>query len=381
MCRLFPLALLLYLLTLGALTAQPTQDSSQKKVDPSENGALKSPPSLDEVEDIADPKEAKATSKSQPSEGPEDLKKETDAQRKERGVKSEPSSRASKPAQTLNTQEVSAMFSRGKNAYLYGTYPLVIESLQPLISPNLLISNPDDLAHAYEYLGLAYFYLNNKKRAQKTFKNLIFFRPEYELDPVQVPPTAVTFFTQLKKSLASELATRQAMLDEHRTRELTKERTLKSREVILERQVNSRLLALFPFGVGQFQNQDTKMGYTFLISELIATGLSIGFFFGVESLRQPNGTFSIEEISNAQRLQSAQMISGSIAIGLMVSGVIHAFIFFQEDRFLRRLERALPRGERRLSTSPSPQLLDSISLEGRPTRGGGASLFSFSVSF
>ena len=96
MCRLFPLALLLYLLTLGGLTAQPTQDSSQKKVDPSENGALKSPPSLDEVEDIADPKEAKATSKSQPSEGPEDLKKETDAQRKERGAKSEPSSRASK---------------------------------------------------------------------------------------------------------------------------------------------------------------------------------------------------------------------------------------------------------------------------------------------
>ena len=378
MCRLFPLgSLLFHLLILGGLAAQPIQGSSQKNVDPSADDALKSPPSLDGVEDIAEDTETRPETQS--PEASLDLKKEDKSRRKERGGESDPSPRPSKSTQTLNTQEVSAMFSRGKNAYLYGTYPLVIESLQPLISPNLLISNPDDLAHAYEYLGLAYFYLNNKKRAQDTFKNLIFFRPEYELDPVQVPPTAVTFFTQLKKSLASELADRQAMLDEHRTRELTKKRILKSREVILERQVNSRLLALFPFGVGQFQNQDTKMGYTFLISELIATGLSIGFFFGVESLRQSNGTFSVEEISNAQRLQSAQMISGSVAIGLMVSGVIHAFIFFQEDRFLRRLERALPTGERRLTSFP--QLLDPISHERRPIRGGGASLFSFSVSF
>ena len=252
----------------------------------------------------------------------------------------------------LNSQEIDLAFKKGKNAYLYGSYPLVIKSLQPLITPNLLISNPEELAIAYEYLGLAYFYLNRKQEATTIFTSLIYFRPTYEFDPVRVPPNAVSFYTQLKESLADDLADRQAALEEQRRKEAERMKTLMSREVILEQQVNSRLIGCFPFGVGQFQNQDDGMAYFFLSSELIAIALSIGFFSSVESLRQGNGRFSQDDFIYAQKLQNAQLISGGVAIGLMVSGVIHAMIFYKDRRFLRKVERIL--------SSPTPSNPNSI---------------------
>jgi hypothetical protein len=93
--------------------------------------------------------------------------------------------------------------------------------------------------------------------------------------------------------------------------------------------VNQRLIAALPFGAGQFQNRDESLGYFFLASELIAVGLSTGFFWGVESLRLPNGRYAKEDYLTARQLQRAQIVSGGIAVGLMVSGVIHAFVTFK----------------------------------------------------
>ena len=87
-----------------------------------------------------------------------------------------------------------------------------------------------------------------------------------------------------------------------------------------------------PFGAGQFQNREPGLGYFFLGSELVAVGLSVGFFWGVESLRELDGRFSRQSYPLAQSLQRAQIISGGIALGLMVSGVIQALWRYQ-DRY------------------------------------------------
>lgn len=238
----------------------------------------------------------------------------------------------------LNNQEIQLAFKTGQNAYLYGNYDLVIDSLQRLVSPNLLLSNPADLAIAYELLGLAYFYLNRTKQARAIFKDLIFFRPQYSLDPVRVPPDAVIFFQQLKDKLAQDLAARQAALEQQRKQEISKQKAQQQKEVILEHKVNSRLLSLFPFGIGQFQNQDYRTGYFFLTSQLLTSVTSITLFFSIESLRQSNGRFTQEELNTARNLQTAQLVSGGIALGLMLSGIIHALLFFQEKHFIRRSE-------------------------------------------
>lgn|GEM_PF-1939687 len=240
-------------------------------------------------------------------------------------------------------------YQRGKSAYLYGSYQLTIDCLGPLLSPDLLLSNPEELAIAYEYVGLAYFYLEEMELAKQHFKSLIFFRPDHELDPVRVPPDAVTTFVQLRDSLAGELLARESALEEQRAKEDALLEALTKRELIIEQRVNSRLIALLPFGIGQFQNEDRSVGYFFLGSELIATALSVGLFWKIESMRQSNGRFARQELSTARELQSAQLISGGVAVGLVLSGVAHALIFYEPQRPLRRFERPLTEDDIRLT--------------------------------
>ena len=224
----------------------------------------------------------------------------------------------------LSATEIRLSFDRGRNAYLYGNYQEAVEYLTPLLSPSVLIADPQMLTLAYEYLGLAHFYLGDENIAKGFFKDLIYFKPEHRLDPVRVPPNAVSLYNQLHDALQAELSLRQEAMA--RQAELEEERVLKKmrQQVILEQQVNQKLIAFLPFGAGQFQNREPGLGYFFLGSELISVGLSAGFFWGVESLRQSDGRFMKRDYLFAQQLQRAQMISGGVAIGLMVSGVLLA---------------------------------------------------------
>jgi len=249
--------------------------------------------------------------------------------------------RARAAAAALTSAEVDEAFERGKNAYLYGSYALVVSCLEPLITPDLLISSPEDLALGYEYLGLAYLYLERRADAERQFKSLIFFRPSYELDPVRVPPDAVTLYGRLRDSLAGALKERQAALDEQRAREAEALRARLNREVVIEQRVNSRLVALLPFGVGQLQNQDAAAGYTLLISEALLSLSSAALFWSIEAMRLPNGRFARQDLSAARDLQAAQLLTGSVALGLMVGGVLHAQLFYVPTRPTRRFERPL----------------------------------------
>jgi hypothetical protein len=225
---------------------------------------------------------------------------------------------------SLTFTEVKVAFDRGRNAYLYGSYEEAVKYLTPLIRPKVLIADPQSLSLTYEYLGLAHFYLENELDAVQTFKDLIYFRPEHQLDPVRVPPNAVSLYNQIHDELQAELLIRQEAIT--RQAELEEEKRLRKlrQSVILEQQVNQRLVAFLPFGAGQFQNRESGLGYFFLGSELVAVGLSAGFFWGVESLRQSDGRFTSQDYLFAQELQRAQIVSGGIALGLIVGGIIQA---------------------------------------------------------
>ncbi|MEE2645228.1 MAG: hypothetical protein VYD19_09875 [Myxococcota bacterium] len=188
---------------------------------------------------------------------------------------------------------------------------------------------------SYSYLGLAHFYLNNQALARRSFTALIFFQPEHQLDPVQVPPEAVSFFNTIRESLTEELVARQALLQ---GRGAQKE-SVALRETILERQVNSPLVAVLPFGVGQFQNGDTFSGQVFLLTELLTAGLSAGFFWYIESKRGRDGRFPREELSGLKQAQQAQLLTGGLSLGLMLVGAAHALLTFQPQLLLKRTTR------------------------------------------
>ena len=221
-------------------------------------------------------------------------------------------------------------FQIGLNAYLYGDFPEVIRRLRPLIEPTVRLTNPADLVKCYEQLALAYYFLNQREDAKDIFGRLLRFRPDQKLNPILVPADVIVFYGKVRDELAEELQRQRELLAKER-RENEERRRLKNlREVHIERRRNSRFVAAMPFGLGQFQNNDTALGVLFLGTELAAAGLSLGLYASVENLRK-EGRFAREDISRVRSLQTAQVISGGIALGMMVGGIVHALWTYQDQ--------------------------------------------------
>ena len=238
-------------------------------------------------------------------------------------------------------------FEEGRNAYLYGNYQQAIDLLTPLLEPTLQLAAPEQVSEAYSLLGLAHFYLNHSDDAERIFSALIFFQPEHQLDPVQVPPEAVSFFNALRERLADQLLARQQIL----SRSTVPEEEVSERVVVLEQQLNSPFVAALPFGIGQFQNGDQLAGSLFLVSELLMTSLSAGLFWYIEAHRGPGGRFPREDFERLQRAQQVQLISGGLSVGLMVIGAAHALLTFQPRILLKRTTRSRPAPPPSLSRS------------------------------
>lgn len=231
-----------------------------------------------------------------------------------------------------------------ENAYLYGDYPGVIEKLTPLVEPDILLAAPDDLARAYELLGLSTFFLDRIDDARGWFERLIRFRPDARLNPVLVPPPAVGFFEDVRESLADEIARMQAALEQARREEEERRRLALLTRVQVDTRVNSRLVATLPFGAGQFQNGDEALGYALLATQVAAVGTSVACYLAIEDLRQPDNLFDRADVQNARTLQDVQLWSGGIALALMVGGVVHAWATFVDEVPLREVAQPPPAG-------------------------------------
>ncbi|MCA9540039.1 MAG: hypothetical protein KC620_14175 [Myxococcales bacterium] len=229
-----------------------------------------------------------------------------------------------------------------ENSYYYGDYPRVMAKLAPLVEPDILLADPAAVARAYELLGLAAFFLDQQADARTWFERLIRYRPDAALNPVVVPPPAVAFFDDIKAGLSDEISRKREALRREQEAEEARRRQATQTQVKVETQVNSRLVAGLPFGIGQFQNGDDALGYTFLSTEVVAIGLSGFFFLAVEDLRQTDGRFARSDVARAENYQTAQLISGGIALGLMVTGIAHALLTYEPERPLRETPMPAP---------------------------------------
>jgi hypothetical protein len=104
-------------------------------------------------------------------------------------------------------------------------------------------------------------------------------------------------------------------------------------------QVNSRWLALVPFGVGQFQNRQMALGWTFLATEsLLVAGSVISQLVTIYNVNQMNG--AIESGSSTAggyhaRAQDAYIATDLFTAGfalVAIAGIIHAEATFVPER-------------------------------------------------
>ncbi|MBW2376870.1 MAG: hypothetical protein JRF55_12925 [Deltaproteobacteria bacterium] len=233
---------------------------------------------------------------------------------------------------------------------------------------------------ARKYLGATYLFLGKSEAAREQFRSLLEEDPDYDIDPVAFPEAVVQTFQEVKREVSAERARKDALEAARRKRERSDE----VEELIRQQQriqmleelaaaetvekVNSRWIAALPWGIGQFQNEDRKLGIMFAVTESAFMAASIATFIGHNSLRDENPAPS--EIERATRVEKALRIGNWVSVGALLSfyvaGVVEAEVRFKPVIRTTR-PRELPQDVQRPQSS-GPQIRLDLGLTGGKLR-------------
>ena len=273
----------------------------------------------------------------------------------------------SQPAPEEESRSTADAMNRARVTFEYGDYPQASKLLAALVEAGRF----DSLAmraEAYRLLGLALFYQGRKGEAYKAFLEYLYIEPDAELDPFYVPPAAVSFFAQVKKEAEPRLAPLREQkraeqeaqkriaaeeAERRRLRELEAERKrLSEISPSIERRVieHEFWVAMMPFGIGQFQNGDRKLGAFFATSMLISGAASAGSALLIEQMRDPstghfNNQAGATQYRTAQRLDIVKWVGAGVFYALWAASAIHAAINYKPEEQLpdRLLQEPAPR--------------------------------------
>lgn len=229
---------------------------------------------------------------------------------------------------------------------------------------------------ARKYLGATYLFLGKDEAAREQFRALLEEDPAYEIDPVAFPEAVVQTFQEIQTEVAAELARQEALSAERKQRERTQEleelirqqeriaalEELASTETV--EKVNSRWIAALPYGIGQFQNENRKLGIMFAVTESLFTVAAIATFIGHNSLRDENPAPS--EIERAERVERALRIGNWVSVGALVgfgvAGIIEAEVRFRP--VIRSTRKRDVRHDAEPAQSTGPQIRLNLGLTG-----------------
>lgn len=240
-------------------------------------------------------------------------------------------------------------FQRGRTAFLRGEYQRAITTLHPLLYPELRLESEEEVVQAHRLLGVSYLFEKQPELARREFRKLLELDPDFRFDPILDPPRVVEFFNDVLRQQQNELGDLEARL---KKREAAMARR---RGQVLERRIERRSFALtfVPFGVGQFQNQQRRKGWTFMGVQSALAVTSVAAFvtnfalYGVRPLRaclrmvapQPDGSPGVcppESIDRtdedfSRNLTRIQMVSGGLFFAVAIWGVVDAIRNFKGE--------------------------------------------------
>ena len=250
---------------------------------------------------------------------------------------------------------------KAHNAYVAHKYDDAEARLRALLDPNAgTLKDADNIADARMYLGASLLAHGKKADAEVVFEQLLRDKPDYQPDSLRVTLQAIDALIDVRSRMREELASIQAervrqaqeqkaKADAERQKaalRLAMLETLASQETVV--QTNSRWIALLPFGVGQFQNGQTALGWTFLASEsLLVVGSAISQLVNIYNVNQMNDAIkSGSTTANGyhSRAYAAFVTTNSFTAGfalVAIAGIIHAQATFVPEHVQVRA-RPLP---------------------------------------
>lgn len=245
-------------------------------------------------------------------------------------------------AASVRAEDAVVVFTNARNAFEAGAYEEAATRFNALLDRN--IDNDALIIETHKYLGVCYIFLEDEQNAESEFLSLLNMDPDFKLDPLVFPIDVVDFFTsvQRKHSLRLEKIARA----KNRAEEERKKAELKKRQEEIERLrtnvyyekkiiKHSKLVAMMPFGAGQFQNGHRKKGIVFLSSELFLVTSSIVTYALHESLRTHASTpfYSTQTIKEYERLETVYRISNLASVGalsvMVLVGIVDSIYHFK----------------------------------------------------
>ncbi len=159
------------------------------------------------------------------------------------------------------------------------------------------------------------------------------------------------------KQAQTEARLRQQSLAQDRERLRTLEQLARQETLIFK---NRRSFALVPFGVGQFQNREPGLGYTLLVSEVLAGGLCLTSIawqsrMAAQATEQRDQGNKVNETKLRRDLTTwgtLKRVSAWSFVGLVIGGVVQAQFEFVPEFRETRTRRILP--PVRPSVAPKP---------------------------
>ena len=283
-------------------------------------------------------------------------------------------------AQPVAAGELSEFESARRN-YDKQNYAKAARGLESLVGGVVpRATNPVVRLEARKYLGATYLFLGKKDAAREQFRSLLEEDPDYDIDPVAFPEAVVQTFQEVQKEVSTERAREDALAAARRQRERSNEvddlirqqQRIQALEELAAvetvEKVNSRWIAALPWGIGQFQNQNRKLGIMFAVTESALMAASIATFIGHNSLRDENPAPS--EIDRARRVERALRIGNWVSVGAFLSfavaGVIEAEVRFRPVIRTTR-KRELPEDIEKPRTT-GPQIRLELGLTGGKMR-------------
>jgi len=253
-------------------------------------------------------------------------------------------------------------FEKGRAAYATKNYDDADRRFSAMLDPkNGTLHDPALVADARMYWAATMIALGKKSEAAAIIEKLLLARPEYEPDPLRFPQDTINFFIDTRARIIDRIneakavaarAAQEAHDREVREKALAAKRlalleSMASQEIEIER--HSRLFAMIPFGVGQFQNGQPVLGWIFLGTEgalALAAGITIPVYRSQLSSAAQAHTLgqTVEEdgwISRANTTRTVNLVLVGAFVVTAVAGVIQAQLTFVPEITVER-KRAIP---------------------------------------
>lgn len=187
-----------------------------------------------------------------------------------------------------------------------------------------------------KYLAASYLFLGRSTEAEQQYRRLLQEDPSYQLDPMDFPEEVQAIFKKVRQELEiqrrADDAVKKLAEEEANRRKTDKESAerakmldlIKLAETESVERVNSRWIALIPFGVGQFQNGDAGWGIFFSVFEGVAAATAISGYFLHEHLKgqQPKP----EDLGEARFAEKSFRYANQISLTLLAVAVIAGII-------------------------------------------------------